>query len=257
MNISGNRISLIKKLKDILFKCSRKDEKYLNKHFNDISSITLVKTNTYKYYLSILIDYTPERKLVFNNNIGIDLGIKDFAITSEGEVISNPHFFKKEIQNIKHLQRLHAKKAKGGKNREKVRIKLAKAYEKVTNKKQNFLQQLSTRLINENQVICLEDLNVKGMIKNHSLAQSIQEVSWAEFVGMLEYKAEKYGRTIVNVDRFYPSSKTCHNCGYVYKSLSLKERQWICPQCGEVINRDYNAALNILDEGIKNFKYIE
>ena len=131
------------------------------------------------------------------------------------------------------------------------RIRLAKLYKKIDDKKQYYLHKVSNSLIDENQVICMEDLNVKGMVKNHNLAESICEMNFGEFRRMLEYKANWYNRKIVFIDRFYPSSKTCHNCGYINKSLTLNDRQWVCPQCGEVIERDYNAALNILDEGLR------
>jgi putative transposase len=144
-----------------------------------------------------------------------------------------------------------SKKQKGSNNRNKARIRLAKLYKKINDRKQYYLHAVSNSLIDENQVICMEDLNVKGMVKNHNLAESICEMNFGEFRRMLEYKARWYNRKIVFVNRFYPSSKTCHNCGYINKSLTLKDRQWVCPQCGEVIERDYNAALNILDEGLR------
>mgnify|MGYP003563030087 FL=1 len=186
-----------------------------------------------------------------NNIIGIDLGIKDFVITSEGEVFNNFHFKKSEANKIKKLQKQFSKKQKGSNNRNKARIRLAKLYKKIDDRKQYYLHAVSNSLIDENQVICMEDLNVKGMVKNHKLAESILEMNFGEFRRMLEYKARWYNRKIVFVDRFYPSSKTCHNCGYVNRELTLNDREWICPHCGEVINRDYNAALNILDEGMR------
>ena len=251
IGINGNRISLIKTLKDILFKCSRKDEKYLNKNQDKISSITLTKLPSNQFYLSVLIDKPNEIRPANNNTVGIDLGIKDFVITSDGEVFNNPHFKKSQSDKIKRLQRQLSRKQKGSNNRNKARIRLAKAYKKINDKKQYYLHQVSNTLINENQVICMEDLNVKGMLRNHKLAESIQEMDFGEFKRILEYKANWYNRKIVYVDRFYPSSKTCHNCGYINKDLKLSDRQWVCPQCGEVIERDYNAALNILEEGLR------
>lgn len=251
IGINGNRISLIKTLKDILFKCSRKDERYLNKNQDKISSITLTKLPSNQFYLSVLIDKPNEIRPANNNAVGIDLGIKDFVITSDGEVFNNPHFNKSQSNKIKRLQRQLSRKQKGSNNRNKTRIRLAKAYKKVNDKKQYYLHQVSNTLINENQVICMEDLNVSGMLRNHKLAESIQEMNFGEFKRILEYKANWYNRKIVYIDRFYPSSKTCHNCGYINKDLKLSDRQWICPQCGEVIKRDYNAALNILDEGLR------
>jgi putative transposase len=205
-----------------------------------------------EYYLSILVDGDLTHKVKeTNDSVGIDLGVKDFVITSEGEVFNNPHFKKSEIEKIKKLQRQLSKKHKGSNNRNKARIRLAKLYKKINDRKQYYLHAVSNSLIDENQIICMEDLNVKGMIKNHNLAESILEMNFGEFRRMLEYKAKWYNRKIVFVDRFYPSSKTCHNCGYINKNLTLNDRQWICPKCGEVIERDYNAALNILDEGLK------
>jgi putative transposase len=149
------------------------------------------------------------------------------------------------------LQKQLSRKEKGSNNWNRARIRLAKVYKKINDRKQYYLHSISNSLIDENQVICMEDLNVKGMSKNHNLAENILEMNFGEFRRMLEYKASWYNRKIVFVDRFYPSSKTCHNCGYVNKELTLNDREWICPHCGEVISRDYNAALNILDEGMR------
>ena len=251
IGIKGNRIDLIKALRDIHFKCSVKDEKYLNKNQDKISSLTLRKMPSGKIYLSVLIDKPNEVRQQQSNNVGIDLGVKDFIITSEGEVFENLHFKKSQTDKIKRLQKQLSRKQKGSNNRNKARIKLARLYEKITNQKQHYLHQITNTLINENQVICMEDLNVKGMLRNHKLAESIQEMNFGEFRRMLEYKAKWYGRKIVYVDRFYPSSKTCNHCGYIKKDLKLSDRQWICPVCGEVLDRDYNAALNILDEGLR------
>ena len=252
IGIRGNRIDLIKVLKDIHFKCSKKDESYLNKNQDKIKSLTLTKNPSGNYYLSILIDGCFTYKVNKTNNvIGIDLGIKDFVITSEGEVFNNLHFKKSNVNKIKKLQRQLSKKQKGSNNRNKARIKLVKLYEHINNRKQYYLHQVINTLIDENQVICMEDLNVKGMSKNHNLAESILEMNFGEFRRILEYKAAWYNRRIIFVDRFYPSSKTCNNCGYINKQLTLKDREWICPKCGKLINRDYNAALNILDEGLR------
>ena len=251
IGIRGNRIDLIKTLKDIHFKCSRKDEIYLNKNQDKVSSLTLRKLPSGEFYLSILIDKPNEYRSQTNGIIGIDLGIKNFIITSKGESFDNLHYNKNKTSKLKRLQRELSRKQKGSNNRNKARIKLAKAYNKISNQKDYYLHQVTNKLINENQIICLEDLNVKGMIKNHNLANSIQEMNFGEFRRILEYKAKWYNRQIVFVDRFFPSSKTCNHCGYVYKSLKLSERQWICPNCKNIIDRDYNSALNILDEGLK------
>ena len=239
-------------IKNVKFKCSKKYAQYLQKHHDNIRQATLTKLPCGEYYLSILVDGDLTRKVKETNTaVGIDLGIKDFVITSDGEVFDNLHFKKTETKKIKRLQRQLSKKQKGSNNGKKARIKLAKLYKKINDKKQYYLHAVSNSLIDENQVTCMEDLNVKGMVKNHNLAESIYEMNFSEFRRMLEYKAQWYNRKIVFVDRFYPSSKTCHNCGYINKNLTLKDRQWVCPQCGEIIERDYNAALNILDEGLR------
>lgn len=239
-------------IKNVKFRCSEKYAQYLQKHHDNIRQATLAKLPCGEYHLSILVDGDLTRKVKETNTaVGIDIGIKDFVITSDGEVFDNLHFKKSETKKIKRLQRQLSKKQKGSNNRKKARIRLAKLYKKINDRKQYYLHSVSNSLIDENQVICMEDLNVKGMIKNHNLAESICEMNFGAFRRMLEYKAQWYNRKIVFVDRFYPSSKTCHNCGYVNKNLTLKDRQWICPQCGEVIERDYNAALNILDEGLR------
>lgn len=240
-------------IKNIKFKCNKKYAEYLQKHKNNIRQTALSKLPCGQYYLSILVDgsLTHNGLKDTNNAIGIDLGIKDFVITSEGEVFNNLHFKKKESKTLKKLQKQLSRKQKGSNNRNKARIKLAKQYKKINDRKQYYLHSVSNSLINENQVICMEDLNVKGMLKNHKLAESIQEMNFGEFRRILEYKAKWYNRRIVFVNRFYPSSKTCNHCGYINKQLKLSDRQWICPECGQLIERDYNAALNILDEGLR------
>ena len=239
-------------IRNIKFRCNEKYAKYLQKHHDNIRQATLTKLPCGEYYLSILVDGSLIRKVKDTNSvIGIDLGIKDFVITSEGEVFDNLHFKKSETKKIKRLQHRLSKKQKGSNNRNKARIKLAKVYKKINDRKQYYLHAVSNSLIDENQVICMEDLNVKGMVKNHNLAESICEMNFGEFRRMLEYKAQWYNRKMVFVDRFYPSSKMCHNCGCINKNLTLKDRQWICPQCGNMVERDYNAALNILDKGLR------
>lgn len=239
-------------IRNVKFRCNEKYVKYLHKHKDCIRQATLKRLPCGEYYLSILVDGNLMHKVKETNaSVGIDLGIKDFVITSDGEVFNNLHFKKSETDKVKRLQRQLSNKQKGSNNRNKARIKLAKLYKKINDRKQYYLHAVSNSLIDENQVICMEDLNVKGMVRNHNLAESICEMNFGEFRRMLEYKANWYNRKIVFVDRFYPSSKTCHNCGYINKELKLSNRQWICPQCGEIIERDYNAALNILDEGLR------
>lgn len=239
-------------IKNVKFRCSKKYAEYLQKHKANIRQATLTKLPCGEYYLSILVDGDLTHKVKESHHtIGVDLGIKDFVVTSEGEVFENLHFKKNESKKLIRLQKQLSRKQNGSNNRNKARIKLAKAYKKISDKKDYYLHQVSNYLIDENQVICMEDLNVSGMLRNHKLAESIQEMNFGKFKRMLEYKTNWYGRKLVFVDRFYPSSKTCNHCGYINKKLKLSDRQWVCPDCGEIIERDYNAALNIRDEGIR------
>ena len=255
IGIQGNRINLIKKLYDIHFKCSRKDEIYLNKNQNKIKSATLSKTKTNEYYLSILIDGDLKILKKSDNLIsGIDLGIKDFIVTSEGQKYENLKFKSSNNKKIRKLQKDLSRKEKGSINREKVRIKLAKLHEKINNRKEYYLHSVVNKLLGENQVIVIEDLNVKGMLKNHCLAGSIQELSLYRFKEILKYKASWYGREVFEISRWFPSSKLCSCCGYKNKELTLKDRKWKCPSCGCILDRDLNAAINIRNEGIKTIK---
>lgn len=217
-----------------------------------IKSATISQTPSGKYYASILVEQEDKKYLSkTSKKVGIDLGIKDFAIMSDGQKISNPKYLAKSEKKIAKLQRQLSRKSKGSNNRNKVRIKLAIAWEKIINQRTDFLQKLSTELIRNYDVICLEDLNVGGMVKNHNLAKAISDCSWNEFVRMLQYKAEWYGRTISKIDRFYPSSQTCNCCGCVNPiTKDLSVREWTCPECGVTHDRDVNAAKNILKQGL-------
>ena len=222
-----------------------------------IRSATLSKTKSGNFFLSILIEL-PEFEVVkfkqTNESVGIDLGIKDFVITSDGVVYENKHFFKNQEKKIKKLQRFLSKKVKGSNNRDKARIKLAKAFEKLTNQKEAYIHYVVNDLLRYYDIIFMEDLNVQGMLKNHKLAKAIQEVGFYRFKSILLDKSINNGKRVVFIDRFYPSSKTCHNCEYVNKELTLNDREWICPQCGEYHDRDINAAMNILIEGERILK---
>ena len=248
--IKGNRINIIKTLKDIHFKCSRKDESYLNKNQGLIMSATLTRTCSGKYYFSILIDKPNESRFNKTNNaIGIDLGIKDLIITSNGEKFENKQFYRKQENKLKKLNRKFSKTQKDSNNHEKIRVKIAKLNEKIRNQRLWYIHHIVNQLLNENQVIVMEDLNVSGMMKNHKLAKSIQDVSFCELKQILQYKASWNDKQVIFIDRFYPSSKICSDCGYKNDSLQLSDREWGCPKCGIVHDRDINAAKNILEEG--------
>lgn len=216
---------------------------------------TISKTADERYFISITVEKEIVQLPEKTKKIGIDLGIKDFAVISDGSKIANPHFKKQEVNKLKKLQRASSRKSKDSHRREKCRIKIARLNASITNKKNDLLHKLSSKLINENQVICLEDLNVKGMVKNHRLAESISECSWCEFVRQLDYKAKWYGRTVVKIDRFFPSSKTCSNCGFIKESLNLSERTWTCPKCETTHDRDMNASKNILKQGLNSLSF--
>lgn len=255
MGINGNIINLIRSLKNIHYKCSINDEKYLNKNQDKIKSATLSKTKSDKYYLSILIDKDNNKKLPDTNKvIGIDIGIKTFIVDSNGNNFENIKIKRNNENKLRKLHQSHTRKENNSKNKEKSRIKLARYYDKLNNQKEYYLHSIINKLLNENQVIVIEDLNVKGVMKNHNLARSIQELSLYRFKEILKYKANWYGRDIIEIDRWFPSSKLCSICGYKNDKLVLNDREWYCPKCGTTHDRDFNAAKNIKSEGERILK---
>ena len=246
------KITLTKKLKDIKFRCSDLYHKRLQKYKDNIRSATLSKTKSGCYTLSILVDMNDNELIKFNKtgrDVGIDLGVKDFVITSDGEVFENKHFFKKDEKRLTKLQRQLSKKRKGSSNFHKQCKRIARVFETITNKKENYIHSVVNYLLHHYKTIYMEGLNTSGMLKNHKLAKAIQEVGFYKFKMTLSTKALQNDKKVVLIGRYYPSSKTCSKCGYIYQDLKLSERKWQCPNCGSYHDRDYNAALNILYEG--------
>lgn len=271
--IHGNRIDICTELKDIHFKCSRRDEKFLNKNQSKIKSITVSEHPDGNFYASVLIcdDETWEEISANENIFSFDLGIKEYLIGKQSKLekdengfiktkddseskyvhIENPKIRRNNEKKKIHAQRDLARSEKGSNRYEKKRKRLAKIQRKDRNRMIDFQHKLSTDIVNENQVICSEDLNVIGMQSNHNLAKAIQDVAWRRFMTMIEYKARKRGRIVERSDTFFPSSKTCNGCGYHYGGLKLSERSWICPHCGKLVMRDENAADNLESNGVK------
>lgn len=251
-DFNDRNITLTKSLKDIKFRCSDLYFKRLKTYKDGIRSATLSKTKSGNYFLSILVDLPQEEIIKFertDRHIGIDLGVKNFVITSDGEVFENRHFFKKQENKIAKLQRQLSKKQNGSNNRNKQRVRIAKAFEKLTNQKFAYIHSVVNELLTYYDTVFMEDLNVKGMLKNHHLAKAIQEIGFYKFRQILEDKARNNNKQVILIDSFYPSSKTCSNCGYKKRDLKLSDRFWTCPVCREYHDRDLNAAVNILHEG--------
>ena len=244
----SKRVS-IPKIKNIKFVVDRKPE-------GIVKSSTVSRTTTGKYFISILVDTgkEPPQKYAIkqSTSVGIDLGIKDFVITSNGEKVGNPKYLRNCMFRLKKLQKRASHKTKGSNNRKKANLKVAKLHERIRNQRTDFLHKLSTKLIRENQTICLEDLSVKNMLGNHKLAQAISDCSWSQFNDFLEYKAAWHGVNIVRIGRFEPSSKMCNNCGWIKRDLSLSDREWECEGCHSYHDRDLNAAMNIRDIGLRD-----
>ena len=229
----------------------REDYDFSKLNILKIRNLTIERSKTNKYYCSICVDIEQEEYEHTGEVIGIDLGIKDLVIDSNGNKYQNPKYQVKAEKKIKHLQRLYSKKAKGSKNQEKARLKLAIAHEKLGNKRKDNLHKITTKLIKESDVICIENLNVKGMTKNHRLAKAIQDCSFGTLVCMLKYKAQWHNRKIIEIGRFYPSSKLCSFCGHRMQNMGLKVRNWTCLVCHSEHDRDINAAINVKNEGLR------
>ncbi|MGI0480506.1 RNA-guided endonuclease InsQ/TnpB family protein [Geminocystis sp. CENA526] len=218
-----------------------------------IKTVTITKNCCDQYYASVLIEDGKDKPTLSSEGkaVGIDLGLTHFAITSDGSKFDNPKILNKHEKNLKRKQQQLSRKQKGSNNRNKARLKVARVHKKITNCREDFLHKLSRRMVNENQVIAVENLNVKGMMQNHCLAKAVQQVGWGQFCTMLKYKAEQEGKVYIEVDRFFPSSKTCHVCLNKIDSLPLNVRYWSCVKCGTKHDRDINAAINIRDEGLR------
>lgn len=214
------------------------------------STVTISKDCADRYFVSLLLEVDVNHLAPVAQSVGADLGLKAFVILSTGETVGNPKFFHKDEKQLAKAQKRHARKKKGSKNRAKARQKVARVHARIADRRRDFLQQLSTRLIRENQTICVESLAVKHMVKHHCLAKAISDVGWSAFVSQLEYKAAWYGRSLVKIDKWYPSSKRCFDCGHMLDSITLDVREWTCPECGVVHDRDLNAARNIHAVGL-------
>ncbi len=245
--IEENKIKIPKLKTPIKFKKHREIE-------GKIKSVSITELPSGKFYLNILVDREIEPLPETDKVVAIDIGLTHFCTLSTGEKIGNPRNLLKTEEKLKKLQRKLSRKVKGSNRYLKLQRKIAKLHEKVVNQRNYFLHKISKRIIGDNQAVVVEDLNVKGLIQNSKLSKHIADASWRRFISYLEYKAKLYGRKLIKVSPFYPSSKLCCVCGYKNENLKLSDRKWKCPNCGTEHDRDYNATLNLLKEGLKRIK---
>ena len=239
----GQNISLAKMKEPLAIRWSRR--------FSGIpSSVTVSRDAAHRYHISILVDEATVPLPIINAQVGADLGLTHAVILSTGEKIGNPRFYRKDERRLARAQRRLSRKQKGSKNRAKARLKAARIHARIADRRNDFTHKLTTRLVHDNQVIAVESLQVKNMMQNRHLSKSIADVNWGEMVRQLEYKAAWYGRTVVKIDKWYPSSKRCSDCGHIMQKMPLQVRSWTCPECGERHDRDVNAAQNILAAGL-------
>jgi len=215
-----------------------------------IKTITIRRESTGKWYACFSCDNVPERKLPESDRvIGIDVGIKSFCVDSDGNGTDNPQYLKQSQRDLRVKQRTLFRRKKSGMRRVKARLQVAKAHEKVRNQRSDFLHKLANYYVRNYGVIAVENLNIRGMVRNHKLARSISDAGWGMFVGLMDYKAAEAGRTLIRIPRFEPSSKMCSECGAINQELKLSDRQWVCQNCGALHDRDFNAAKNIFRVG--------
>jgi len=247
----SNGVLKIAKNKDPL------DIRWSRKFFGEPTSVTVSKDCSDRYFISFAIKEPVCTLPKLDNTIGIDVGIKDICITSDGNKSGSPQYLRKHEENLAKRQRQLSKKVKGSKNRVKAKLKVAKVHAKISDSRNDFNNKLTTKLISENQAIAVESVNIKGMQKNSKLAKSIADSSWGDFFRKLKYKAEWYGRDLIEIDRWFPSSKRCSCCGYINNGLRLGDRIWECPSCKKMLDRDINAAKNILTVGLTGLAFGE